>query len=296
MSKIKSLSVGSGDFFYVRSNSDNFTVIDCNFSEDDAGEINRELRSQLRGNDVCRFVSTHPDEDHFHGIELLDIRFSSENFYCVDNDVKKARDTESFKYYRKLRSGKMKFDLVRNMSRRWFTEGDDERGSAGFQVLWPKTDNGYFLDELSLANSVPDASPNNISPVLRYSIKKGPSFLWAGDLETEFMELVSGDIELHKTTVVFAPHHGRKSGRLPSSWLERLSPDIIVVGEAPSQELEYYRNWNTITQNGAGDILFDCSASHIDIYVSNAFYEVGYLCDLGLAEKDGLRYLGSLMV
>lgn len=53
------------------------------------GEINRELRPQLLGNDVCRFVSTHPDEDHFHGIELLDIRFSSEKIYYVDNDVKR---------------------------------------------------------------------------------------------------------------------------------------------------------------------------------------------------------------
>ena len=34
MSIIKSLSVGYGDMFYIKHNSDNFTIIDCNLEDD----------------------------------------------------------------------------------------------------------------------------------------------------------------------------------------------------------------------------------------------------------------------
>lgn len=36
MSVIKSFSVGEGDMFYIEHNSDNFTVIDCCYDEDDS--------------------------------------------------------------------------------------------------------------------------------------------------------------------------------------------------------------------------------------------------------------------
>ena len=54
---------------------------------------------------------------------------------------------------------------------------------------------------------------NNTSAVIRYSIEGGASFLWLGDLETEFMENIAGSINLTKTTIVFASHHGRNSGK-----------------------------------------------------------------------------------
>ena len=34
MSKVKSFSVGNGDMFYIRHNSDNFTTIDCCLTDD----------------------------------------------------------------------------------------------------------------------------------------------------------------------------------------------------------------------------------------------------------------------
>jgi hypothetical protein len=64
--------------------------------------------------------------------------------------------------------------------------------------------------------------------------------MWLGDLETEFMEEIVAHVSLQHTTVVFAAHHGRQSGRIPHSWLDKLSPKIIVIGEAPSRNIEYY--------------------------------------------------------
>ena len=70
-----------------------------------------------------------------------------------------------------------------------------------------------------------------------------------GDLETEFMEEIRDDVQLAKIDLLFAPHHGRDSGRIPGKMLETLDPEIIVVGEAPSKHLNYYAGYKTITQN-----------------------------------------------
>lgn len=45
-------------------------------------------------------------------------------------------------------------------------------------------------------------------------------------------------------------------------------PHIIVIGEAPSKYLNYYSDYNTIKQNSAGDIIFDCCGSkvHMEVY------------------------------
>lgn len=50
MAKVKSFSVGDGDMFYIRHNSDNFTIIDCQLlGEDDERQLLiDELRRESR--------------------------------------------------------------------------------------------------------------------------------------------------------------------------------------------------------------------------------------------------------
>jgi glyoxylase-like metal-dependent hydrolase (beta-lactamase superfamily II) len=71
MSIVKSFSVGNGDMSYIRHNSDNITIIDCNLDDYNRRRIINEIQDNVRGNDMLRFISTHPDEDHFCGIEYL---------------------------------------------------------------------------------------------------------------------------------------------------------------------------------------------------------------------------------
>jgi beta-lactamase superfamily II metal-dependent hydrolase len=111
-----------------------------------------------------------------------------------------------------------------------------------------------------------------MSAVIRYAMADGASFLWLGDLETDFMEEITDDIYLTKTTVVFAAHHGRKSGKIPDAWLEKLDPQLIVIGEAPSRHLHYYTGYQIITQNKAGNITFDLEDDKVHIYSSNPDY------------------------
>lgn len=47
MSVIKSFSVGDGDMFYINHNSDNFTTIDCCYSDDDNKGLNEKVNSRV---------------------------------------------------------------------------------------------------------------------------------------------------------------------------------------------------------------------------------------------------------
>ena len=98
------------------------------------------------------------------------------------------------------------------------------------------------------------------------------------------MEDIHDDIALRKAAIIFASHHGRKSGMLPQTWLDDLETKVIVVGEAPSEHLEYYKNFDTIKQNSAGDVTFDCDGSKVHVYCSVKGYAEDFLDDEGLLD------------
>ena len=118
-----------------------------------------------KGKDITRFISTHPDEDHFHGIEYLDSRSPIINFYCVENKAIKEIQTDSFKKYCELRDSKIAYYLKKGCSRKWMNEkGPDkngnEIGSAGINILWPDTENKEFNKILTEVNEGKES--NNI--------------------------------------------------------------------------------------------------------------------------------------
>ena len=295
MSIIKSLSVGNGDMFYIKHGSSNFTIIDCNMDDTNREMITDEIISESSGKDIKRFISTHPDEDHIHGLKYLDDQIGILNFYCVANEATKSDETEDFKRYCELRDSKDKaFHIYRGCSRCWMNKDDDEKkyGSSGINILWPITSNEDYKTELS--NAKDGKSPNNISPIIKYSLNNGVTVLWFGDLENTFMEKIKDAIELPKADIVFAPHHGRKSGKIPKEWMDSIAPQMVVIGEAPSGELNYLSDYNTITQNSAKDIIFDCDSGFVDVYVSNENYSVDFLDDKKKPDKYGATYIGTL--
>lgn len=294
MSKIKSFSVGNGDMFYIKHNSDNFTTIDCCLSDENKADIVKELKDEANGKNITRFISTHPDEDHIQKLDYLDDNMPVNNFYCVENEATKDDESDGFKRYKKLRDGDKAFYVFRECKRKWMNQSSDERDSAGINFQWPKTDNSDFKEALKDAKD--GKSPNNISPIFTYSLKDSASFIWMGDLENDFMIKIVDEITLPSIDILLAPHHGRKSGKVPKKWLEQMTPEIIVMGEAPSENLDYaaYDNYNKITQNSAGDIIFDCLTKKVNIYVSKENYAVNFLDDENLSDKYDCHYLGSL--
>ena len=293
---VKSFSVGNGDTFYIQHGSDNFTIIDCCLCGDNADDIIKDIKEAARGKGISRFISTHPDDDHFRGIELLDAEMPIANFYVVKNAALKDNDSESWDRYCALRDDPSKaFYIYKGCTRKWMNLSDETRKTSGVQILLPDVGHKSFKDALSEAND--GIAYNNISPVIRYSIEGGASFLWLGDLETDFMESITDSIELTKTTIVFASHHGRHSGKIPNSWLEKLDPQIIVIGEAPSRHLHYYTGYKTITQNLAGDIVMESEGDKVHIFVSSETYaNKGLTKETGVSGKAGLTYAGSIAV
>lgn len=293
MSVVKSFSVGNGDMFYIRHNSNSFSIIDCCLPSDRKLSILQELIAQSQDKNIIRFISTHPDEDHLVGLEDLAQVIDIPNFYCTKNEASKSTITPSFSAYCTLRDSDKAFYVSQGRKRYWINQSDNRGDSAGITFLWPDVNNEAYQTEQALAEN--DKSPNNTSLITRYTVNNGVSIQWMGDLEYDFMSAIEEELAFSKVNILFAAHHGRSSGRIPSSWLTQLNPDIIVLGEAPSDQLAYsaYNTYNTITQNSAGDISFDCIGNKVHIYASNPFYTVDFLnYELPITST----YLGTLTV
>ncbi|MGG9963193.1 hypothetical protein [Ferruginibacter sp. SUN106] len=298
MSIIKSFSVGNGDMFYINHNSANLTIIDCSMNSTNRERIVNELIQNSTNKEIIRFISTHPDEDHISGLEYLDQKMPIQNFYCVKNEATKNVITAAFTKYCELRDSATKsFYIEKGSRRKWMNESGPnnngvEIGASGINILWPVTENEFYKQELEFAKN--GGSPNNISAIITYSLQNGITAMWMGDLETEFLISIEPELNLSQIDILFAPHHGRDSAKIPEEYLQILNPKIVVIGEAPSQHLNYYSNYNTITQNTAGDILFDCDSGEVDIYVSNQNYSVNFLNNKGRTAFN--YYLGTLTI
>lgn len=281
--------------FYIKHGSSNFSIIDCHMSSDSKDDIISELKSESRYKRITRFISTHPDQDHLGGLTWLDDEMPIINFYCVKNEATKETETAAFKRYKKLRDGDKAFNPYRNVRRKYMNDSDGDIGSAGLTVLWPKTDNEHYKAELQKAKE--GTAFNNISIILRYSLEGSASVLWMGDLEHDFMEKVKDEIELPKTNILFMPHHGRKSGKLPQEWIDSIDPDVIIKGEAHSKDSDYVSNpdRNKIHQNSAKDIVMNLKASKVHFHVSDPDYCVDFLDDEGKS-LDGYNYIGTLNI
>jgi hypothetical protein len=285
--------------FYIKHNSDNFTTIDCcNYSDGRTVDLDLfnehldEIKNESQGKKITRFISTHPDDDHISVLEEYDNQIGINNFYCVKNEATKSDETDDFSKYCELRDGNKHFYLYKGCSRKWMNVSDDERGSAGISCLWPITTNEDYKTALEEAKK--GNSPNNISPIITYSLEDGAKFMWLGDIESDFIEKIKDEIEWEGVDILFAPHHGRDSGKLPSDILKKLNPKIVIIGEAPSENLNYYRGYNTITQNSAGDIIFECITSKVHIFISSENYSVDFLDNENKYDRNGSYYLGTL--
>ena len=299
MSLIKALSVGNGDMFYIKHGSSNFTIIDCNMDDEQRDKIVKEIKKEKQEKNITRFISTHPDEDHIRGLKYLDEEIDILNFYCVENEAIKEKETEDFKHYCKLRDGVHSYYVYKGCKRKWMNdngEGEENYGSSGINFLWPITYNDSYKNALYKAKK--GESYNNLSPIFTYSLNNGINSIWMGDMENSFMDKIKYEIDWPKVDILFAPHHGRESGKVPSEVLKILNPKIIVIGEAPSKYLNYYSEYNTITQNSAGNIIFENKNGKTNIYIENANYpyDTSFLENNNIEDCVLGNYLGTLII
>ena len=307
MSIIKSYSVGNGDMFCISHNSDNFTIIDCCLNDDVKEHVLTDLKA-LCGDDVMhRFISTHPDEDHIRGIAELNKEIGLWNFCCVENAATKKSQSDNFDYYCKLRDAKVKItvhDIFKGISYRWLNRsgvGENDTkdyGCAGIHFLWPDKGNADY--QKALINAAKGNEYNNISPIIVYRLENGVTAMWMGDMESDFIEKIKGCVDWPKIDILFAPHHGRATAKVPEEILKnKLSPKVVVIGEARSDELNYYKGYNRILQNSAKDITFNCRTGWVDVFTSSDTYVPNddfLICQNGHGSMTGDRYIGSFEV
>ena len=297
MSIIKSYSVDKGDMFYIKTDK-NLIIIDTCLPIEKQTEILKELKDISTNKEKTNFISTHADEDHIHGLEILQDHNIFKNFFCVKNQVNKEKPTISFKKYCELRDSNFAKELNDKTEifslRFWDLCNrllEKPIKTIDLTCLWPNINNEYFKEELEKTKN--GGSPNNISPIILHKSNNN-SFMWFGDMETRFLEKIIADVNLPKVDILFAPHHGRNSGKIPKYILNILCPKIIIIGEADSSELNYYQGYNTITQNSSGDILLINDNYKVKIYVSNKNYKVNFLTNKEHEEINNFNYVGTL--
>jgi hypothetical protein len=270
----------------------NFTIIDCCLKDSIVREkIIDEIISESRDR-VSRFISTHPHDDHIHGLDYLDEKWPIRNFYAVEND--RVGQGSSFKAYLKLKRN-FNYNLERNIQRKWLNIGDSDCGSAGIHIHWPVRNNCAFQDALRNCQD----EPNAISAVIEYRTEYF-RVIWMGDMESDMQASMYEEIKgtIGPVDVLFLPHHGRSSANLPENLLQELDPKLIIVGAAPCNEIDYdyYDSDKTLTQNTALDfeLLIDMNCIHVlaEGDIDNA---PKCLLKLKYSDQGNMHYQGTLV-
>ena len=235
---------------------------------------------------IFRFIVTHPDMDHLDGIQDLYTEFNITNTWDTDNNKTIAADAnfagynkEDWEFYLKLRSGK----ITDTKRLTYFAKQDNLYYSEdNIKILCPTP------DLLKNANECGDY--NDSSYVILFTPPKSNGgnwkFLFAGDSDDDSWEyiLVNHKEEVTNVDVLFAPHHGRDSGR-SYEFLKILTPTVTLFGNASSKHLAYncYKPIR-ITNNQAGYIIINVLPHKIVFYVKNYEFAKYYKTKRGWSE------------
>lgn len=278
MSIVKSFSFPKGeirgDTFYIKHSFNSFTVIDCYLltnsfhkENDRQKEIIDEIVEQSKDR-IRRFISTHPDKDHIAGIEELLRRWPTTNFYAVKNNIPADKNDLSLMKYIEMKDNH-NYAISRGIKRCWLNDSNGENKGSGINFQWPILNNENFMKALNNVSKGLDV--NNICPIFTYSIKNSTTYMWMGDLETEMQQTYYDECshDIPSVNILFQPHHGRKSASVPTELLDALDPQLIIIGNAPSEHIDYGNSRMTITQNTSGDLVFVNDVEYVHIYSQN---------------------------
>jgi beta-lactamase superfamily II metal-dependent hydrolase len=230
------------------------------------------ILNKLGKKNIFRFIITHPDMDHIDGIKDFFESIKVNCFWDTDNNKKIANfegggyNQEDWSFYLELRGEKNKSSERRAYLAGHFLNYFDE---DSIHILAPTQ---KLIDE---ANSTEDY--NDSSYVLLYTPPKKDGTKWkilfAGDSHDKTWAFILGNPEYKKMVsnidVLFAPHHGRDSGR-NFDFLKVLSPKITLFGNASSEHLAYDKYPGIrITNNQAGYVIMNIDTEQINLYAKN---------------------------
>ena len=290
MGIIHFLNVNEGDCTWIHHPSGRNTVIDVSaavptteFARSSGNHNQKDYPvnpiAYLKGfgvSTIFRFILTHPDMDHMDGMKALFESFAVWNFWDTEN-TKEMSDGDSWgkynkddwDYYQKVRKSSSDPKVLRiyaGSHGKFFNEDEDGKsGADGLYILAPTR------DLVETANDTGDY--NDCSYVLLYKASN-KKIIFAGDSAEKTWDYIleSHRDEVSDVDILFAPHHGRKTGG-NSDYLDVLNPKLTLFGNAKSEYLDYNawnrRNLDHITNNQANCIILDTDGTNgIDVYVT----------------------------
>lgn len=222
--------------------------------------------------DIFRFIVTHPDMDHLDGIKDFFDEFNIANFWDTDNTKEISEkvgsggyNLDDWNFYKDFRDGKIqpckRLTYFSGNSNQYYNEDYIEILSPTPEILKTcnKKDNW-----------------NDSSYVILYTPPKKDGKNWkilfSGDSEDITWEhiLNNHSDKIKNVDILFAPHHGRDSGR-SYDFLKVVNPKATLFGNASSKHLAYskYNSNVKITNNQAGYVIIDITQDHINIFVKN---------------------------
>lgn len=271
------------------------------------------LRIKNNGqNEIFRFILTHPDMDHMDGLQELFQNFEVLNLWDTHHDKnmddekwdsKGKYKQEDWEFYKKIRqSDKMPkvLHLFRGDSNSLWSE-DGITIFSPSKDLMEKVKNTENWNDISYilllkihgrkilfcGDSEHDAwmdilGGENFEEQLENLEKKEQDYIKGKDINLEELKEEKNKLkkiqlqrnQLADIDILFAPHHGRKSGGDELNiYLNLLNPKLAILGSAPSKHKNYDafhdRNIPLITNNEAGNIIFEISGQNISIKCQN---------------------------
>lgn len=319
------LNVGSGDCSIIEHTSGRVTMIDiCGGNlepEDELVELYRARKpkgnfrmcqyptnpiiylAEVGIKSLFRFILTHPDMDHMDGLTRLLDAMSVLNFW--DSGVRKEKpdfgrgspySEEDWDAYERIISGRSGTKVVtpRAGDRGKYWNSDDAHGPGDrLQIVAP--------DDHLVQTANDTGETNDASYVIVYESSAGP-IIFAGDSHDKTWEYILNEHRdlVRNAAVLFAPHHGRKSGR-DYSFLDVVNPRVSFFGCAPYNDLAYsawwYRGLLYFTNNQCGNVrIYPTSSGNVEVFIENQQYADAYAIRNGYTtyEYDGYWFLCSV--
>jgi len=214
------LDVGHGDSILIELPKGKTMLIDGGGLYEDQFDIGKNVVAPFlwkkKIHRIDTLVLTHPDPDHFKGLNFIASQFSIGQFW----DGGLQSDSESYFRLKDILSEKKTERLT-------LTEKTPPQSIKGVELSFF---NPPALDEIQKPKKI-SSFINNSSLVIKLRFKN-VSFLFPGDIEKEAEErMLRKDYPL-KVDVIKIPHHGSLSSSTPL-FLEKVKPAyaILSVGE-----------------------------------------------------------------
>lgn len=319
MSKFHFLNVTKGDCHILQHNSNRVTMIDiCNGNTDRVQKSEQSnfacASSGIRGNfgmcqkpthplsyldsigisEIWRFILSHPDMDHMDGLDALFANKSVLHYW--DSGLRREKpdfgDNGPFKEedwdrYESIIAGKDSAHAIKVQAGDKFAFANKPTGEHdGLHILSP---NQEHLDDVG-------DNINDGSYVILYHSPAG-KILIPGDAHDKTWEYVLENYSetIKDCAILVAPHHGRGSdGNF--DFLKTVNPKLVLLGCASSKDLAYdkYRDYTSITNNQAGNVVAESTNTGFKIYVENKTFAEAAEVDTSITNSQGYYYLGTI--